>query len=74
VLGGVSAALGIFVFVFFLSTLALKSGEGNYLPPFVAAWLVNLLFAAVGIALFWFRSKNRPAPSLNPLLWFRKTA
>jgi lipopolysaccharide export system permease protein len=74
VLGGVAAALGIFVAVFFLSTMLLKSGEGNYLPPWVAAWGVNFLFAAIGIALFWFRSKNRLAPSLNPLGWFRKTA
>ncbi len=74
VLGGVSAALGIFVTVFFLSTLLLKSGEGNYLPPFIAAWGVNILFAAAGIALFWFRSRNRAAPSLNPVTWFRKAA
>jgi lipopolysaccharide export LptBFGC system permease protein LptF len=72
VLGGVSAALGIFVAVFFLSTMLLKSGEGTYLPPFVAAWGVNAMFAVAGVVLFWFRSRNRAAPSLNPLLWFRK--
>jgi lipopolysaccharide export LptBFGC system permease protein LptF len=74
VLGGVSAALGIFVTVFFLSTMLLKSGEGNYLPPWLAAWGVNVLFALIGIGLFWFRSRNRPPPSLNPLMWFRKPA
>jgi lipopolysaccharide export LptBFGC system permease protein LptF len=72
VMAGVSSALGIFVVVFFLSTMLLKSGEGNYLPPFIAAWGVNILFAAIGIGLFWFRSRNRLAPALNPLLWFRK--
>jgi lipopolysaccharide export LptBFGC system permease protein LptF len=72
VLGGVSAALGIFVAVFFLSTMLLKSGEGNYLPPWAAAWGINALFAAVGIVLFWYRSRNRAAPSLNPLTWFRR--
>lgn len=71
VLGGVSAALAIFIAVFFLSTMLLKSGEGAYIPPVAAAWGINVIFAATGIALFWFRSKNRPAPSLNPLNWFR---
>jgi len=73
-LGGVSAALGIFVVVFFLSAMLLKSGEGNYLPPFVAAWGTNLILGATGLVLFWFRSKNRRAPSLNPLTWFQNAA
>jgi len=71
VLGGVAAALGIFITVFFLSNLLLKSGEGAYLHPFIAAWSVNLVFAAAGIGLFWYRSRNRLAMSLNPLRWGR---
>ena len=74
VLGGVSSALGIFVTVFFLSTMLLKSGEGGYLPPFVGAWGVNLIFAATGLTLFWFRSRNRPPLQLNPLTWFRRAS
>ncbi len=67
VLGGVSAALGIFITVFFLSNILLKSGEGAYLPPFIAAWGVNLVFAAAGIALLWYRSRNRLPLTFNRL-------
>lgn len=73
-LGGVSVAFGIFTLVYFLSIMFLKAGEGSYLPPFLGAWGVNLLFAVTGVCLFWSRSRNRAAPSLNPLRWFRRTA
>jgi lipopolysaccharide export LptBFGC system permease protein LptF len=65
VLGGVSAAIGIFIAVFFLSTILFTSGKGNYLPPVAAAWSINTLCAAAGIFLLWFRSRNRPLPSLR---------
>ena len=68
---GPGAANRTFIAVFFLSNLLLKSGEGAYLPPFFAAWSVNIVFAVAGIALFWYRSRNRLAPSLNPLRWGR---
>ncbi len=67
VLGGVSAALGIFMVVFFLSQVFLTSGRGGYLPPFFAAWSVNLAFAAAGILLLRYRSRNRLPFFLNPL-------
>lgn len=70
-MGGVSAALGIFIAMFFLSNMLLKSGEGSILPPFAAAWGINLIFALLGTLLFWYRSQNRPPPTLNPLQWFR---
>ena len=70
-LGGVAAALGIYITVFFLSNLLLKAGEGAYLPPLLAAWSVNFLFAAAGIVLFWYRSRNRLALPLTPLRWGR---
>lgn len=74
VMGGVSAAIGIFIAVFFLSTMLLKSGEGRYLPPWAAAWGVNILFAITGTALFRHRSRNRPPLSWNPLRRLRRTA
>ena len=67
VLGGVSAALGIFIFIFFMSHLLLTSGRGAYLPPFIAAWGVNLVFAAAGILLLRYRSRNRLPLLFNPL-------
>ena len=69
-LGGVSAAVGLFILAFFLSTVVLKAGEGAYLPPMAAAWGVNLVFGAAGAVIFWCRAKGRPLPSLNPLTWF----
>lgn len=73
-MGGVSSALGVFIAVFFLSTMFLKSGEGRYLPPWAAAWGMNILFAITGSILFWYRSRNRLPLSLNPLNWFRRPA
>ena len=60
VLGGVCAAIAIFIALRFLSTIVLKAGEGQYLPPAVAAWTINLAFALAGFALLWHRSRNRP--------------
>lgn len=60
VLGGVAAAIGIFVALRFLSTIVLKAGEGQYFPPAIAAWSINLSFALAGAALLWRRSQNRP--------------
>ncbi len=64
VLGGVAAAIAIFIGLRFLSTIVLKAGEGQYLPPGIAAWSINLIFALAGAALLWRRSQNRPF-SLN---------
>lgn len=64
VLGGVTAAIAIFMALRFLSTIVLKAGEGMYFSPAVAAWSVNLVFTAVGALLLWHRSHNRPL-SLN---------
>jgi lipopolysaccharide export system permease protein len=60
-LAGVSTAFGIYIVVFFSGTLALKAGEGGYVPPVLAAWVVNTAFAVTGIALFIHRSHNRPS-------------
>jgi len=60
VLGGVTAAIAIFMALRFLSTIVLKAGEGMYFSPAVAAWSVNLVFTAVGALLLWHRSHNRP--------------
>ncbi len=60
-LGGVSKAFGIFFFVYFAGTLALKAGEGAYVPPVMAAWSVNIIFAIAGVLIFIYRSRNRAA-------------
>jgi lipopolysaccharide export LptBFGC system permease protein LptF len=50
----------------FLTHLFLALGEGSRVPPWIAAWTPNLLFAAVGLVLLYLRSTNREARKLNP--------
>jgi lipopolysaccharide export system permease protein len=71
VLGGVTAAIGIFIALRFLSTIVLKAGEGLYLPPATAAWSINVVFAIAGVAMLMHRSRNRPV-TLNFLRWIRR--
>lgn len=71
VLGGVSAAIGIFIALRFLSTIVLKAGEGLYLSPVTAAWSINIVFAIAGVWLLLHRSRNRPF-TLNFLRWSRR--
>lgn len=48
----VGTALLLVVAFYFINNIALALGEGGRLPPLVAAWLSNFVFAAVGAALF----------------------
>jgi lipopolysaccharide export system permease protein len=73
-LGGVTTALVLFIIVYFLSAVALKAGEGLYLPPAAGAWLINGVFLATGLFLLWKRSGNYSFHSLNPRNWFRRPA
>jgi lipopolysaccharide export system permease protein len=49
----VGVASSVFIcFVFFIAKdLALALGSGGYVPPSLAAWLPNVLFAATGVGL-----------------------
>lgn len=40
-------------FYYFLSSTGIALGRQNKLPPFLAVWSANLIFAAVGIFLLW---------------------
>lgn len=66
VLSSVAAAIGLVFAMNFLTHFFLALGEGNRLAPWAAAWMPNLLFAAVGLLLLYLRSSNREARSLNP--------
>ena len=71
-LGGISMAVGLFVAVYFLSSLSLKAGEGLYLPPAAGAWMINGIFLVIGTVMLLRRSSHRrPWDFLNPLKWFR---
>jgi lipopolysaccharide export LptBFGC system permease protein LptF len=66
VLSNVAAAIGLVFANNFLMHFFLALGEGNRIPPVIAAWTPNVLFAIVGGLLLWVRSTNRDLKSLNP--------
>jgi len=50
---GVGTGLGLVVTFFLLMNIALALGKGERIPPVVAAWLPNAVFAGVGAVLLW---------------------
>lgn len=50
---GVASSIIICFAYFVLQQLALALGTGGHVPPWVAAWAPNGLFAALGIVLAW---------------------
>jgi lipopolysaccharide export LptBFGC system permease protein LptF len=68
VLGGVAASIFIFALIYFLSGTLTAMGKGRYLPPFIAAWATNFIFAGVGAALLFYRAKNREIPTFKTLM------
>lgn len=48
---GATAGLGLCFTFFILQRFGLAMGTGGHFPPWLAAWLPNLLFAALGIFL-----------------------
>jgi lipopolysaccharide export system permease protein len=49
----VGAALMLVVAFYFLTNIVLAMGKGGYLPPSMAAWSANFIFAAAGAILMW---------------------
>ena len=67
--GGISIALFLCVGMLFSSSFFLTFGEAGTLPPIVAAWGTNFLFAGVAVYLFNRRITGRPIyASLKRLL------
>lgn len=58
--GGVAVAVLLSGGLMFLTTISLSFGEAGYLPPALAAWLPNLVFALIGLYLFHRRIAGRP--------------
>jgi lipopolysaccharide export LptBFGC system permease protein LptF len=48
---GVGTALTLVVAFYFLNNITGAFGEGGRIPPVVAAWLTNTVFAGVGLVL-----------------------
>ncbi|PYI84403.1 MAG: hypothetical protein DME54_12080 [Verrucomicrobia bacterium] len=65
VLSSVAAAVVLVFSMNFLVHLFLALGEGDRVSPWVAAWTPNLLFAAIGLYLFYLRASNREAPGFH---------
>jgi LPS export ABC transporter permease LptG len=65
VLSSVAAAVFLVFSMNFLVHLFLALGEGDRVSPWVAAWTPNLLFAAIGLYLFYLRASNREAPGFH---------
>ena len=53
VLVGVASSIFIVFIYFVLLRIGLALGTGNYIPPWIAAWLPNAFFAATGLWLTW---------------------
>jgi LPS export ABC transporter permease LptG len=58
--GGVAVAVLLCGGLMFLTNISLSLGEAGYLPPALAAWLPNLVFALIGLYLFHRRIAGRP--------------
>jgi len=65
VLSSVAAAVILVFSMNFLVHLFLALGEGDRVPGWVAAWAPNILFAGIGLYLFYLRASNLEAPSFN---------
>lgn len=61
-----SVAASIFIFFIFLMTmfLFLALGKGSHVPPWLGAWLPNMLLFAVGGYMLYLRASNREFPKL----------
>lgn len=66
VLTSVATAIGLVFTMNFLTHFFLALGEGDRIPPWLAAWTPNIIFLLVGLVLLYFRSTNREAREFNP--------
>ena len=74
VLSSVAAAVVLVFSMNFLTHLFLALGEGDRVSPWIAAWVPNLLFAAIGFYLFYLRASNREAPGFHLFTTRRRIA
>lgn len=58
--GGVAMAVFLCAGMIFSSTISLAFGESGYLPPWLAAWLPNIVFGILALILFQRRLSGRP--------------
>lgn len=68
VMGGVAGAIIIFALMYVMRGTFLALGHRGAFPPVIAAWGTNLIVAALGCVLLWYRAQNRELPGLRQLL------
>ena len=68
VLGGVTAAVVVFALMYVVRGTTMALGQGNHIPPFIAAWSGTVLVGGIGAVLLWFRSRNREIPKISEIL------
>ncbi|HEV2840173.1 MAG TPA: LptF/LptG family permease [Chthoniobacterales bacterium] len=64
-LSSVATAIILVFAMNFVTHLFLALGEGARIPTWAAAWVPNILFGALGLALLYYRATNREPPRLN---------
>ncbi|MFT4177197.1 MAG: LptF/LptG family permease [Luteolibacter sp.] len=57
---GVFLAVVLSAFMLLISNIALAFGESGKIPPYLAAWLPNLLFSLLGLYFYHRRATGRP--------------
>jgi lipopolysaccharide export LptBFGC system permease protein LptF len=62
IIGGIAAAIFIFVSLFFLNDFFLALGKGGHLTPKAAAWTPTVSLGVIGLIILYFRSSNRELP------------
>tara|TARA_R110000850_G_scaffold19988_18_gene59858 strand:+ start:337 stop:2088 length:1752 start_codon:yes stop_codon:yes gene_type:complete len=67
VMGGVTGAIGVFALMYVSRGSLVALGHRGTLSPFVAAWTTNLIVGGIGVALLWFRARNRDVPKISEL-------
>lgn len=58
--GGIFLAIALSCMMLLINTIILAFGESGHLPPMLAAWLPNLIFALIGAQLLHRRITGRP--------------
>lgn len=58
--GGIFLAVALSASMLLINTIILAFGESGHLPPMLAAWLPNIVFASIGIYLYRRRITGRP--------------
>ena len=69
-MAGVTGTIIIFALMYMMRGTFLAMGQSNVMPPFLAAWLTNILVGGTGLIVLWFRSSNRELPKWKSFFRF----